>query len=111
MNIVTRSAVAMLFVASCTAAPAFAAPFPEAASISSEALGAIVGKEDVSMAINARNTAEVSNNSVNGNSVTGGISFDGSSFADLRGLTLLSANTGNNVAINSSLNVNVALRP
>lgn len=91
--------------------PAETSPFGGTTSVDAQALGAVVGKTDVSMVIRAQNTSNVSNNSVNGNSVTGTINFDASSFSSMNGLSLLSANTGNNVAINSSLNVNVALRP
>ena len=66
-------------------------PFGAAAAIGNDTLGTVTG------------------NTVSGQSQTGTITFDGSSFRDLNGLSLLSANTGNNVAINSSLNVNVAI--
>ena len=86
-----------------------AAPFDTA--VDADTLGTITGKADLSTVISAKNTSNVSNNSVTGNSVTGSIAFDQSSFSGLNGLSLLSANTGNNVAINSSLNVNVVIRP
>ena len=91
--------------------PAEASPFGAVASVSEQDMSAIVGKDDIAMTINARNTSEVSNNSVSGNSQTGAISFDATAFGNLNGLSLLSANTGNNVSINSSLNVNVSLHP
>lgn len=86
-------------------------PFADAAPVGGTALAAITGKADTAMTIRAQNTSTVSNNSVNGQSQTGTISFDAQAFANLNGLSLLSANTGNNVAINSSLNVNVAVQP
>lgn len=63
------------------------------------------------MIVDATNSSEVAHNIINGNSTTGTISFDTSSFQNLNGLSVLSANTGNNVSINASLNVNVAIHP
>lgn len=91
------------------AAPALV--FGDAASIASDELAAITGQADINMQVRAQNTSTVSNNSVSGNSVTGAIGFDSSAFQNLSGLSVVSANTGNNVSINSSLNVNVALNP
>jgi len=91
---------------------AAAAPlFGTAATVANEDLGAITGQADLNMTVRAQNTGTVSNNSVSGNSVTGAIGFDSSAFQNLSGLSVVSANTGNNVSINSSLNVNVALNP
>ena len=73
-------------------------------------LETIAGQADVAQVVNAQNKAEVSRNSVSGNSVTGTIGM-GTAFQNLNGLSVLSANTGNNVAINSSLNVNIAIHP
>jgi hypothetical protein len=89
------------------AAPA--APFGGAAPVDNALLGAVTGQSDLSQVIRAQNTSTVSGNSVNGHSETGTISFNPNSFQNLNGLSLLSANTGNNVSINSSLNVNVAI--
>jgi hypothetical protein len=86
-----------------------ATPFESSVPVPETTLSTIAGRANVAMAVNANNTAQVNGNSVNGTSTTGDIRFDTSSFADLRGLSLLSANTGNNVAINSSLNVNVSV--
>ncbi|VXD00418.1 hypothetical protein [Sphingomonas sp. 8AM] len=84
-------------------------PFGAATPVDNAQLGAVTGQSDLSQVIRAQNTGTVSGNSVNGHSETGTISFDPSSFQNLNGLSLLSANTGNNVSINSSLNVNVAI--
>lgn len=74
-------------------------------------LSSVRGKADTAMEVRAQNSGTVSNNAVNGQSQTGTISFDSASFQNMAGLSLLSANTGNNVSINSSLNVNVAISP
>ncbi len=87
------------------------APFRVGQKVSSDTLNAITGQADLAQVIRANNTSTVSNNSVSGNSATGTISFDNGAFQGLNGLSVLSANTGNNVAINSSLNVNVTVAP
>lgn len=91
--------------------PAAPPVFASALSIGDDVLAAITGEANVSMEVRAQNTSNVSNNSVNGNSVTGAIGFDSQAFQNLSGLAVVSANSGNNVSINSSLNVNVALNP
>ena len=92
------------------AATSTAGPFTSGAIASTE-LSAITGRDDTAQEIRANNTSTVSHNSVIGQSETGAISFDASSFQSMTGLSLLSANTGNNVSINSSLNVNVSILP
>jgi hypothetical protein len=86
-------------------------PFAASAAIDAGSLATITGKADVAMAVRAQNSSTVSGNSVSGDSQTGAISFDPQTFQNLSGLSLLSANTGNNVSINSSLNVNVSIHP
>ena len=107
----TLLAVATPAIAAAQAVPSVPAPSPfEAAdAVDDTALNAVTGQSDLSQVIRAQNTGVVSGNSVNGHSETGTISFDSSAFQNLNGLSLLSANTGNNVSINSSLNVNVAI--
>ena len=82
-----------------------------AAPVATGDLAKVTGRADTAMAIRAQNTSNVSHNSVIGQSQTGTISFDQSAFQNLAGLSLLSANTGNNVSINSSLNLNVSVQP
>jgi len=86
-------------------------PFGQAGAVGDGQLSTITGMANVDQYVMAQNTSTVSGNHVDGNSTTGTISFDPSSFQNLNGLQVLSANTGNNVAINSSLNVNIAIRP
>jgi hypothetical protein len=93
-----------------TPPPARATPFSKAKSLPDNALQKIVGREDVSQVVNARNTGTVANNTIGDHSTTGTITFDGQAFQGLNGLSVLSANTGNNVSINASMNVNVAIR-
>jgi hypothetical protein len=82
-----------------------------ASPVSDAELSKVVGKADLAQTVRANNSAILTNNQVNGNSVTGGITIDGQALSNLNGLAIISANTGNNVAINSSLNVNVSLHP
>lgn len=73
-------------------------------------LGRIAGREDTGTQVASatqRNT--VANNSVVGNSVTGNIVIDGNAFSNLQGMAVINANSGNNVAINSAMNVNINL--
>lgn len=84
------------------------------AMVSETELHAIAGRENVlqvQQTATARNTSTVANNSVSGTSTTGMITIDGSAFQNLTGLSVLSANTGNNVSINAAMNVNVSLLP
>ena len=89
--------------------PVAASPFGSSAAIDNSDLSTVTGQSDLAQVVSAQNTSNVSGNTVSGNSQTGAIQFDGGSFQNLNGLSLLSANTGNNVSINSSLNVNVAI--
>ena len=85
------------------------APFGAVSPVENADLNVVTGQSDLAQVVNAQNNGVVSGNTVTGNSQTGTIHFDSSSFQNLNGLSLLSANTGNNVSINSSLNVNVAI--
>lgn len=92
------------------AAPAAAQMFGRTAVADTE-LSAIAGRADIVQDIRASNSAAVSNNRIIGTSETGAVTVDGNAFQNLTGLAIISANSGNNVAINASLNVNVAIRP
>jgi hypothetical protein len=88
------------------------AAFGNSAALADTDLGTVTGREDRGTQIAAadqRNT--VSNNSVTGNSVTGSVTIDGQAFSNLSGLAVISANSGNNVAINSAMNVVINLGP
>jgi hypothetical protein len=89
-----------------------ASAFDAGPAVDESTLGKVTGREDIATLIaqaNQRNT--VSNNSVNGNSVTGAIAIDGNAFQNLQGLAVISANSGNNVAINSAMNVTINMAP
>ena len=95
-------------IAAQTIAPP--APFAAASMVSEEGLAAVSGMAEIQQLIVAQNSSTVSGNSVNGQSVTGVINIDGQAFQNLNGLSVLTANTGNNVSINSSMNVNVTVQ-
>ncbi|MBO9518521.1 MAG: hypothetical protein J7493_10685 [Porphyrobacter sp.] len=91
-----------------------AKPFATAAVADDTRLAQVNGKADLNVIeqnINVRNTSTVSGNIINGDPVTGTISIDGASFGGFNGLAMVNANTGNNVSINSAMNVNVAIQP
>ncbi len=55
-------------------------------------------------------TGTVSDNTINGDFTNGAVEFAAGSLDNFSGLALFSVNTGNNVAINSSMTVNVAIQ-
>lgn len=114
----------MIFLLLAMAAPAQDVPVQDApaqavapaafgadARLESEELGRETAREDVAQIATANQSAGVANNSINGPSTTGQISIDGNAFQNASGLTIINANSGNNVAINASLNVNLRLTP
>lgn len=88
-----------------------AAAFGAEARLDTEALDRETAREDVKQAAIAEQSTRVSNNSVNGTSATGQVALDGNAFQGISGLTIVNANSGNNVAINAALNVNVHFTP
>jgi hypothetical protein len=109
--LVGLTAASLLLAAAPPALAQTAGPFGTMPSVPGETLATMTGQADIAEQIRANNSGIVAGNIVEGESVTGDISFGASAFANLNGLSVLSANSGNNVAINSSLNVNVAVRP
>jgi hypothetical protein len=103
--------VVTIFVMALAAAPVCAASPFDKGPVADKTLGAVTGKGDDTQTVLATNTASVVGNHVVGNSTTGVITIDGNAFQSLNGLAIINANTGNNVAINASLNVNVTIHP
>lgn len=92
------------------ATPAAAQGGPFAAKgLGDEALGAIAGREDTTQISTADQVAGVSRNTVGDNSRTGDARISDNAFQNLQGLSILNVNTGNNVAINAAMNVNISL--
>ncbi len=82
-----------------------------AAAVSEATLQAIAGREDSTQFSQANLRAGVSQNSVGDNATTGAAQFDGNAFQNMSGLSILNVNTGNNVAINAAMNVNISISP
>lgn len=78
-------------------------------AIDEKALGAIAGREDTTQVSQNEQFAGVTDNSVGDNSVTGDARIADNAFQNMSGLSILNVNTGNNVAINASMNVNVSI--
>ena len=97
------------------AEPAFsdvpAAAFDVSDTVAVTDLKAVTGREDLAQVAQAEQSAVVSRNSVSGQSVTGSVRIDDNAFQNLSGLSVINANTGNNVAINAAMNVNISLSP
>ena len=90
-------------------AAAPASPFGDAHAVDGAALQAVAGMANLQQFANANNNSVVAGNSVNGHSITGEIAIDGQAFQNMNGLSILTANTGNNVSINAAMNVNVSI--
>ena len=76
-----------------------------------ETLDKATAREDVSVLAQSEQTTNVSNNSVSGTSTTGAISFSDSAFGNSSGLTIVNANSGNNVSMNAAINVSIVMSP
>lgn len=83
-------------------------PFAVAAIGESE-LGAIAGREDTTQISQNEQFAGVANNNVGDNAVTGDARISDNAFQNMSGLSIMNVNTGNNVAINAAMNVNVSI--
>jgi len=82
-----------------------------AAPLDDGTLGAAAGREDTQQAATATQVAGVSQNSVGDNVRTGDARIADNAFQNMSGLSNLNVNTGNNVAINAAMNVNIAIQP
>ncbi|WP_052208946.1 hypothetical protein [Croceibacterium mercuriale] len=92
-------------VATSAAAPPFASE-----RLADSSLGQVAGREDVGQVSRAEQVAGVSRNTVGDNVTTGEARIDGNAFQNMSGLSILSVNTGNNVAMNAAMNVNVSIQ-
>lgn len=88
-----------------------ASPFAELSAIDDGDLRKIAGREDVNQLSYANQVAGVSSNSVGNNSNTGDARISDNAFQNMSGLSILNINTGNNVAINAAMNVNISITP
>ena len=74
-------------------------------------LRSTAGREDVAQHAQADLTASVSSNSVGDGAITGDARIADNAFQNMSGLSILNVNTGNNVAINAAMNVNIVMNP
>ena len=88
-----------------------ASPFDVASLLDEQVLNTSTAREDIAQVATAEQSARVSNNSVSGTSTTGSVRMDGNAFQNVSGLVIVNANSGNNVAINAAMNVNIVITP
>ena len=81
-----------------------------AAAVDDVALGAIAGRDDTRQVALNEQSASVSQNSVGDNATTGAARVDGNAFQNMTGMSILNINTGNNVAINAAMTVNISIQ-
>jgi hypothetical protein len=93
------------------ASPAAAQDAFTAPPVDEAVLGAIAGRADTSMVARSNQASTVADNSVGDNVATGDVRVDAQAFQNLQGLSVLNLNTGNNVSINSAMNVTIAINP
>jgi outer membrane receptor protein involved in Fe transport len=86
-------------------------PFSQDKAATDEVLEKATAREDVSQTAQSQQNSTVTGNSVNGTSTTGTISFSDNAFQTASGLTVINANSGNNVSMNASMNVNIVMVP
>lgn len=96
----------LLLATPAVAQTAFAAP-----PVDDGQLGAIAGRADLAIVAQSDQASTVTQNSVGNNSLTGDVKIDGSAFQNMQGLSLLNVNTGNNVSMNTSMNVVIMVNP
>jgi hypothetical protein len=109
MRMFIKSLAAILAVAA--SAPAFAQTAFDDAPVDEQLLGEIAGRADTATVAQSEQTSVVAGNSVGDGSTTGDVQIDGSAFSNLQGLSLLNVNTGNNVSMNTSMNVTISINP
>ena len=105
----TAPSATMIAVPSATPSP-----FAAASAVPDDILSGAHAKANLSLIdqiASVQNSSNVAGNTINGDFSTGVVSIASDAFAGTTGLTMFNINTGNNVAINASMNVNVAIQP
>ncbi|HEX4738361.1 MAG TPA: hypothetical protein VH331_12455 [Allosphingosinicella sp.] len=103
-------AAALAAPAPSTAAQAAAQPTaPFGSPLDDATMSKTTGRADTSMVAQSQQTSSVSNNTITGDSTTGDINIAGNAFQNASGLVLINANSGNNVSMNGSMNVNIIM--
>jgi len=115
VNRFAATTMGFAFLYAFAALPAGAQPIPPAGQAVADSLLADVrGMADVRLVEQSAalaSTSTVQGNTINGDFTTGMVSMSNDAFDNFNGLALFNINTGNNVAINSSMTVNVAIQP
>jgi hypothetical protein len=88
-----------------------AGAFAAAKAVPRETLETATAREDLSIVAQTQQTSNVSGSSVSGTVTNGAVGVAGSAFQNATGLTIVNANSGNNVAMNGSINVNIVMSP
>ena len=81
-----------------------------AGAVDDATLRTVAGREDTTQVALNEQAAGVSRSSVGDNAVTGEARVDGNAFQNMSGLSILNVNTGNNVAINAAMTVNISIQ-
>jgi hypothetical protein len=96
-----------------TAAPSTTttAPAPSTfgAALDDATMSKSTARADTSMIAQSRQTSNVSNNTITGDSTTGDVNIAGNAFQNANGMVLINANSGNNVSMNGSMNINIVM--
>ena len=72
-------------------------------------MASATAREDISLIAQSKQASSVSGSSVTGQSVTGDLAIASTAFQNANGMILINANSGNNVAMNASMNVNIIM--
>ena len=112
MILLTIATAASVMVAPASSdLPSADAPFGQAVPLDVATLGTTTAREDLNQIAVSNQTAQVSSSSVSGTTQTGNTTFSDNAFANVSGLTVINANTGNNAAINGAITVNLTIVP
>lgn len=108
MNRFAAATMGVAILHGLAAVPASAQPVAD--SLLAEARG-MADMRLVEQSTTIASTGTVQGNTINGDFTTGMVTLSNGALDNFNGLALFSINTGNNVAINSSMTVNVAIQP
>jgi hypothetical protein len=85
--------------------------FSDAAIAPDDQLDQSTAREDLSVGAQTQQVGTVSRSTVSGTVSNGAVGIAGNALENASGLTLVNANSGNNVAMNGSINVNITITP
>lgn len=110
MNRFTAATMGVAFLFAIATVPARAEPVPVTDGLLAQAHG-MADLRLVEQTTTIASTGTVEGNVINGDFSTGMVTLGNGALDNFNGLALFNINTGNNVAINSSMTVNVAIQP